>query len=42
VLYDGDELLGGGRIEAPKRVAPSQATDVEAAPRDRAGLLTPA
>jgi tRNA-specific 2-thiouridylase len=42
VLYHGDEVLGGGRIEAPERVAPSQATEADAATRDRAGLLTPA
>jgi hypothetical protein len=37
VLYDADEVLGGGRIEAPERVAPS----ATASP-DRAGLLAPA
>jgi tRNA-specific 2-thiouridylase len=41
VLYDGDEVLGGGRIEAPERVAaPGPAP--EAASPDRAGLLAPA
>ena len=43
VLYDGDEVLGGGRIEAPERVAvPAPAPAAEAASPDRAGLLTPA
>jgi tRNA-specific 2-thiouridylase len=37
VLYDGDEVLGGGRIEIPERVA-APATDAI----DRAGLLAPA
>ena len=37
VLYDGDEVLGGGRIEAPERVAAS-----ETASPDRAGVLAPA
>jgi tRNA-specific 2-thiouridylase len=39
VLYDGDEVLGGGRIEIPDRVAPSAS---EAATAERTGLLAPA
>ncbi|HUP55706.1 MAG TPA: tRNA 2-thiouridine(34) synthase MnmA, partial [Methylomirabilota bacterium] len=46
VLYDGDEVLGGGRIEAPDRVpatAPRTDTDVaEPAAPPRAGQLAPA
>jgi hypothetical protein len=37
VLYDEDEVLGGGRIEAPERAATSAA-----ASHDRAGVLAPA
>jgi tRNA-specific 2-thiouridylase len=37
VLYDGDEVIGGGRIEAPGPVASSGV-----APSDRAGLLAQA
>jgi hypothetical protein len=37
VLYDGDEVIGGGRIEASDRAAAS-----EAASPDRAGVLAPA
>ncbi len=44
VLYDGDEVLGGGRIEAPERVpAPAPAPASEAATTsDRARQLAPA
>jgi tRNA-specific 2-thiouridylase len=43
VLYDGDEVIGGGRIEVPERVAaPTPAPAAEAASPDRAGLLAPA
>jgi tRNA-specific 2-thiouridylase len=41
VLYDGDEVLGGGRIEAPERVVSSASATGSAAP-DRTGLLAPA
>jgi tRNA-specific 2-thiouridylase len=37
VLYDGDEVLGGGRIEAPERVEPA-----EPGAADRAAVLAPA
>jgi tRNA-specific 2-thiouridylase len=37
VLYDGDEVIGGGRIEALEPVAAS-----ETARPDRAGVLAPA
>jgi tRNA-specific 2-thiouridylase len=44
VLYDGDEVLGGGRIEAPERVAPPrpEPTATDGAAADRGRLLTPA
>ncbi len=43
VLYDGDEVLGGGRIEAPERVvAPAHVPSEGTATPDRAGLLAPA
>ena len=45
VLYDGDEVVGGGRIEAPERLAAAaQAPAAEAGtvPPDRARLLAPA
>ena len=38
VLYDGDEVVGGGRIEVPEAVAASK----PAATADRTGLLAPA
>ena len=40
VLYDGDEVLGGGRIEAQERVAPSAPSATAAG--DHARLLAPA
>jgi len=43
VLYDGDEVLGGGRIEAPERVTPTgPEPEPEAAVTVRAGQLAPA